>query len=124
MRPPASTLSLTPYAAGRRLLAARSVSADGRSPESTEIGSPPTTSQNVPSPMGNRGEGRRAGTGGLHDDSSIGEARCLPLRHRRAAGRAPADGATRGAAGRAAGTPAMATGEFARPVPGAGGPAL
>ena len=65
------------------------VSADGRSPESTEIGSPPTTSQNVPSPMDNREEGPRAGTGGLHDDSSTGEARCLPLRHRRAAGRAP-----------------------------------
>jgi hypothetical protein len=31
------------------------VDADGRSPESTEIGSPPTTSENVPPPMGPSG---------------------------------------------------------------------
>jgi hypothetical protein len=33
------------------------VSADGRSPESAEIGSPPTTSENVPSPMAKSGGG-------------------------------------------------------------------
>jgi hypothetical protein len=33
------------------------VSADGRSPESAEIGSPPNTSENVPSPMATSGGG-------------------------------------------------------------------
>ena len=107
---------------GMRL--ALDVSADGRSPESTEIGSPPTTSQNVPSPMGNREEGPRAGTGGLHDDSSTGEARCLSLRHRRAAGGAPADGAPGRAAGWAAGAAARPARQPARSVPGAGGSAV
>src|SRR5262249_17367617 len=53
------------------------VSADGRSPVSTEIGSPPTTSENVPPPMGNRGGGTHAGIGGLHRDSSTGATGCL-----------------------------------------------
>src|SRR5687767_479111 len=53
----------------------RCVSADGRSPKIAEIGSPPTTSKNVSPPTGNREEGHGAGTGGLHGDSSIGEAR-------------------------------------------------
>ena len=35
----------------REILPLRDVSADGRSPENTEIGSPPTPSDNVPSPM-------------------------------------------------------------------------
>ncbi len=48
----------------RRSATRHAVSACDRSPENAEIGSPPTTSENVPRPMGPSGNSRRRGMAG------------------------------------------------------------